>query len=47
MGLSKNGRLPYHIGVFLEISHDATKELLKQNMKRKLLSQSMKLLSKI
>ena len=32
MGLSKNGGLPYYIGVFLEISHNATKEFLKQNM---------------
>ena len=28
VGLSTNGLLPYHIGVFLKISHDATKELL-------------------
>ena len=29
VGLSTNEGLPYHIGVFLKISHDATKELLK------------------
>ena len=29
MGLSRNEGLRYYIGVFQEISHDATKELLK------------------
>ena len=32
MKLSRNGELPYYLGVFLEITHDATKELLKYNM---------------
>ena len=32
MKLSRNGELPYYLGVFLEISHDATKELFKYNM---------------
>ena len=32
MKLSRNGELPYYLGVFLEISHDAAKELLKYNM---------------
>ena len=30
--MSRNGELPYYLGVFLEITHDATKELLKYNM---------------
>ena len=32
MKLSRNGELPHYLGVFLEITHDATKELLKYNM---------------
>ena len=32
MKLPRNGELPYYLRVFLEISHDATKELPKYNM---------------